>query len=132
MKTESVIQVTTDHKPNEPTEKARILAAGGSIIFYGVWRVNGTILPLHAASLQPVSSTDSASGMLATSRGFGDASLKPIVIATPEIFPRRKEADDMAIVRASRYSCFIQLISPARFCVPMESLTRLKMIKLAL
>jgi len=80
VKTESVIQVTTDHKPNEPTEKARILAAGGSIIFYGVWRVNG---------------------MLATSRGFGDASLKPIVIATPEIFPRRKEADDMAIILCS-------------------------------
>ena len=37
--------------------------------------------------------------MLATSRGFGDASLKPIVSATPEIFARSKEADDVAIVR---------------------------------
>ncbi len=43
VKQESVVQVTTDHKPNEPNEKARILAAGGSIIFYGVWRVNGTL-----------------------------------------------------------------------------------------
>jgi hypothetical protein len=42
-----------------------------------------------------------AAGMLATSRGFGDASLKPVVLATPEIFARSKEADDVAIVRAS-------------------------------
>lgn len=41
VKQDSVVQVTTDHKPNEPNEKARILQAGGSIIFYGVWRVNG-------------------------------------------------------------------------------------------
>ena len=39
--------------------------------------------------------------MLATSRGFGDASLKPVVLATPEIFPRQREADDVAIVRLS-------------------------------
>jgi hypothetical protein len=38
--------------------------------------------------------------MLATSRGFGDASLKPVVLATPEVFPRAKEADDLAIVSA--------------------------------
>ncbi len=53
VKQEAVIQVTTDHKPNEPSEKARILAAGGSIIFYGVWRVNGIIffvITLAAAS----------------------------------------------------------------------------------
>ena len=47
------------------------------------------------------SSSDSAPGMLATSRGFGDASLKPVVLATPEIFPRQREADDVAIVRLS-------------------------------
>ncbi len=132
VKTESVIQVTTDHKPNEPTEKARILAAGGSIIFYGVWRVNGKIPPFLAASRTPISIPTSATGMLATSRGFGDASLKPIVSATPEIFPRVKEADDLAIVRSSDRSCFFPLISPSRFCVPMVFLTRLKTIKSAL
>ena len=132
VKTESVIQVTTDHKPNEPTEKARILAAGGSIIFYGVWRVNGKIPPFLAASRTPISIPTTATGMLATSRGFGDASLKPIVSATPEIFPRVKEADDLAIVRSSDRSCFFPLISPSRFCVPMVFLTRLKTIKSAL
>jgi serine/threonine protein phosphatase PrpC len=43
----SVIQVTTDHTPNDSSEKARILASGGSIVFRdGCWRVNGTMLPL--------------------------------------------------------------------------------------
>ncbi len=53
VKQDSVVQVTIDHKPNEPNEKARILAAGGSIIFYGVWRVNGMIFHVlfAAASL---------------------------------------------------------------------------------
>jgi hypothetical protein len=39
--------------------------------------------------------------MLATSRGFGDAHLKPVVVATPQIFPRSKELDDVAIVSSS-------------------------------
>lgn len=50
VKQDSVVQVTIDHKPNEPSEKARILAAGGSIIFYGVWRVNGMIFHLLFAA----------------------------------------------------------------------------------
>ena len=55
VKKESVVQVTTDHKPNEPNEKARILAAGGRISFcQGAWRVNGIMFPLHISSHKPV------------------------------------------------------------------------------
>jgi hypothetical protein len=54
VKKESVVQVTTDHKPDEPKENARILAAGGSISFHGVWRVNGIMFPLHISSHKPV------------------------------------------------------------------------------
>ena len=50
VKQDSVVQITTDHKPNEPNEKARILQAGGSIIFYGVWRVNGEVFPAAISS----------------------------------------------------------------------------------
>jgi protein phosphatase 2C len=127
VKKDSVVQVTTDHKPNEPNEKARILAAGGSIIFYGVWRVNGALLPLFTPSRVPTI----VSGMLATSRGFGDASLKPVVLATPEIFPRSKEADDVAIVRILSFLVFL-FTSFGRFFVPMVCLTLSKTTKSAL
>lgn len=69
--------------------------------------------------------------MLATSRGFGDASLKPIVLATPEIFPRSKEVDDVAIVRVMYCPFFPLLIPSDRFFVPMVCLTLSKTSKLA-
>jgi len=61
------IKITTDHKPNEQTELARIKESGGSVSFKGVWRVGG---------------------MLAVSRAFGDGFLKEKgwLIATPDIF----------------------------------------------
>jgi hypothetical protein len=44
VKQASVVQVTTDHKPDDPGEKARIVAAGGTVEYdSGIWRVNGMI-----------------------------------------------------------------------------------------
>ncbi|EKX36793.1 hypothetical protein GUITHDRAFT_145529 [Guillardia theta CCMP2712] len=60
------IPLSDDHKPSRPDEQERIIAAGGSIIKIGVPRVDG---------------------LLATSRSFGDGSLKTsnkAVIADPE------------------------------------------------
>ena len=45
VKQASVVQVSTDHKPGDPGEKARIVAAGGTVEYvFGVWRVNGMIV----------------------------------------------------------------------------------------
>ncbi|OPY62197.1 MAG: Protein phosphatase 2C [Syntrophorhabdaceae bacterium PtaU1.Bin034] len=58
------VQLTIDHKPDLPGERARIEAAGGRVLFYDVPRVQGT---------------------LAMSRALGDASLKPYVTAEPRV-----------------------------------------------
>lgn len=59
------VALSTDHKPNTPSEKKRIEEKGGFVVnSYGTFRVNG---------------------LLATSRAFGDPILKPMVTAQPEI-----------------------------------------------
>lgn len=60
------IQLSRDHKPNDPIEIDRIRAAQGSISqdIYGTWRVGG---------------------MLAVARSFGDAYLYPSVTWAPDI-----------------------------------------------
>jgi protein phosphatase 1L len=56
--------LSDDHKPNRPDEAARIRALGGAVVFHGVWRV---------------------AGVLAVSRALGDRSLKPFVVARPDV-----------------------------------------------
>jgi protein phosphatase 1E len=51
------------HKPNRPDEQERIKAAGGCVVWFGAWRVDG---------------------VLAVSRSIGDAKLKHLVPAVPE------------------------------------------------
>lgn len=59
------VQLSTDHKPNDPKERARIEAIGGSVTLQrSTYRVNGT---------------------LAVARAFGDAALKPYVTSEAEI-----------------------------------------------
>jgi serine/threonine protein phosphatase PrpC len=59
-----VSMLTLDHKPNLPEELQRIEKDGGSVISFGVARVQG---------------------ILAVSRAIGDRSLKPYIIAEPRI-----------------------------------------------
>jgi serine/threonine protein phosphatase PrpC len=59
-----VRELTVDHRPDLPEEKARIEALGGRTVLLDVARVQG---------------------MLAMSRALGDAALKPYVIAEPRI-----------------------------------------------
>ncbi|KJE97181.1 protein phosphatase 1F [Capsaspora owczarzaki ATCC 30864] len=58
------ILLTKPHKPNDEAEKARIEESGGMVLFYGGWRVNGT---------------------LAVARAIGDKQLKEHVIGTPDV-----------------------------------------------
>lgn len=58
------IDVMEPHKPDREDEKKRIEDLGGCVVWYGAWRVNGT---------------------LSVSRAIGDAPHKPYVSATPDV-----------------------------------------------
>ncbi|KAL3844483.1 hypothetical protein ACJIZ3_001886 [Penstemon smallii] len=74
----AALPLSTDHKPDRPDEKERVEAAGGNILNWNGWRVQG---------------------VLATSRSLGDHYLKPFVICEPEVTVlRRIESDSFLIV----------------------------------
>uniref|UniRef100_A0AAV1UR60 PPM-type phosphatase domain-containing protein n=1 Tax=Peronospora matthiolae TaxID=2874970 RepID=A0AAV1UR60_9STRA len=72
--------LTSDHKPNRPDERRRIQELGGSVVFWGVWRVEG---------------------ILAVSRAIGDRMLKPLVVAEPEVKQLTRTKEDQYLVLAS-------------------------------
>jgi serine/threonine protein phosphatase PrpC len=72
--------LTSDHKPNRPDERRRIQELGGSVVFWGVWRVEG---------------------ILAVSRAIGDRMLKPFVVAEPEVKKFTRTETDRFVVLAS-------------------------------
>ena len=74
--------ITTDHKPNLPTERDRIEHNGGFVMQdpFGTWRVAGN---------------------LAVSRSFGDTYLHPFVTWVPEVFTFKTGPDMRAIFMAS-------------------------------
>ncbi|RLN50660.1 hypothetical protein BBJ28_00019893 [Nothophytophthora sp. Chile5] len=74
-------QLTTDHKATNADEKERVERAGGLILYVkGVARVDGR---------------------LAVTRAFGDAELRPHVIADPEVTTLELQRGDEYIVLAS-------------------------------
>lgn len=75
-----VTALTSDHKPNRPDERKRVQDLGGSVVFWGVWRVEG---------------------ILAVSRAIGDRMLKPFVIAEPEVKQHTRARNDWFLVVAS-------------------------------
>lgn len=75
------VELSTDHKPNNPEEKKRIEDLGGSVsLIKGTWRVEKT---------------------LALSRAIGDIHLKPYVIAQPDILHRRILDTDTWLILAT-------------------------------
>jgi len=76
----NVEPLSYDHKPNSDSEKARIEALGGKVVFWGVWRVEG---------------------ILAVSRAIGDRMLKKFVSAQPDFVSANITADDTYMVMAS-------------------------------
>jgi serine/threonine protein phosphatase PrpC len=73
------ISLSEDHKPDRPDEKKRIEDLGGTIVFWGVWRVNSC---------------------LALSRALGDKSLAPYIIPDPEITQRTLTPQDEFLIIA--------------------------------
>lgn len=76
----SAVPMSIDHKPNRDDERARIEAAGGRVVHFGTWRVEG---------------------ILAVARAIGDIHLKKWVISQPEIKTRELTLDDTALVLAT-------------------------------
>mmetsp|Transcript_12219 Transcript_12219/g.14812 ORF Transcript_12219/g.14812 Transcript_12219/m.14812 type:complete len:377 (+) Transcript_12219:234-1364(+) len=74
------MQLSYDHKPDRADERERITELGGSVIHWGVWRVEG---------------------VLAVSRAIGDRLLKDYVIPDPEVIRWVCSSDDMYIVLAT-------------------------------
>ncbi|XP_015110938.1 titin [Diachasma alloeum] len=60
----NVTQLVNPHRPDRTDEKDRVIRMGGSVMYYGMWRVDGN---------------------LAVSRAIGDAQYKPYVTGDPEI-----------------------------------------------
>lgn len=68
--------VTRDHKANREDEKKRIEELGGTVLFFGTWRVEG---------------------MLAVTRSFGDGVLKTLIPADPEVDVRDVPPSNMSV-----------------------------------
>eukprot|EP00929_Paragymnodinium_shiwhaense_P002357 TRINITY_DN10258_c0_g1_i1.p1 TRINITY_DN10258_c0_g1~~TRINITY_DN10258_c0_g1_i1.p1 ORF type:complete len:781 (+),score=240.20 TRINITY_DN10258_c0_g1_i1:182-2524(+) len=98
------LRCSEDHKPGRKDEQARIKKAGGVVgqDGRGVWRVGPRAESKFAKELQKGKKDESKMRwFLATSRSFGDATLKapdPIVIATPEIKVVDLTPEDWAVV----------------------------------
>ncbi|KAM3963010.1 LOW QUALITY PROTEIN: uncharacterized protein ACR2FA_002772 [Aphomia sociella] len=74
-----LMQLVRPHKPGRQDEKERIEAAGGSVMYWGTWRVNG---------------------QLAVSRAIGDAQYKPYVTARPDLASVDLDGDEDFVVVA--------------------------------
>lgn len=68
------VPLTRDHKPNDPHERARIEAAGGTVELDGFLDPQGVPFGCYRVN-----------GNLAMSRAIGDRSERPIVTAEPDI-----------------------------------------------
>jgi len=84
--------LTTDHKPNLPSERERIEALGGTVQWYGYL----------GPDRQPVTGMGAyrVNGNLAVSRALGDRLETPFVTAEPDIvhFNREKENDHFIVL----------------------------------
>eukprot|EP00128_Syssomonas_multiformis_P002156 Colp12_sorted_trinity150504_noHs@34718 len=73
------IDLLCPHKPEREDEKRRIEEAGGVVVWYGTWRVNG---------------------VLSVARAIGDRHLKSLVIGRPDVAHFELEGDEQYMVLA--------------------------------
>ncbi|XP_033115788.1 protein phosphatase 1E-like [Anneissia japonica] len=79
MKQGRAITVMNPHKPDREDEKKRIEELGGCVVWFGAWRVNGS---------------------LAVSRAIGDADHRPYVSGTPDVTSVKLDGDEDCFVLA--------------------------------
>jgi serine/threonine protein phosphatase PrpC len=87
------VDLTLDHKPNIESEKARVEALGGKVVWCGVVDDDGK--PVPNAGIYRVN------GNLALSRAIGDRSERPAVTSKPDLTTYDIEDDDEFIVLGS-------------------------------
>jgi serine/threonine protein phosphatase PrpC len=89
----SAIDLTRDHKPNDPIEEERIEARGGYVAWCGDTDTQGN--PIEGSGIYRVN------GNLALSRAIGDRSERPAVCAAPEISVTPITPEDEFLVLAT-------------------------------
>jgi serine/threonine protein phosphatase PrpC len=89
----SAIDLTRDHKPNDPIEGERIEARGGYVAWCGDTDTQGN--PIEGSGIYRVN------GNLALSRAIGDRSERPAVCAEPEISVTPITQEDEFLVLAT-------------------------------
>jgi len=73
------VQIMNPHKPEREDERKRIEALGGCVVWFGAWRVNGS---------------------LSVSRAIGDVSYKPYISGEPDVISVERDASDDYLVLA--------------------------------
>jgi serine/threonine protein phosphatase PrpC len=89
----SAIDLTRDHKPNDPIEEERIEARGGYVAWCGDTDTHGS--PIEGSGIYRVN------GNLALSRAIGDRSERPAVCADPEFSVTPITPEDEFLVLAT-------------------------------
>lgn len=86
------IELTRDHKPNDPVEKERVEALGGTVKWYGYVDAEGVPIEPYGAYR--------VNGNLAVSRAIGDRDLRPYVSGEVEIkqFERDFDKDEFIVI----------------------------------
>lgn len=86
------VDLTRDHKPNCPSELARIQALGGNVHWHGFYHADGR--PMDGTGVYRVN------GNLAVSRAVGDSTEKPFISGEPDVrgVPLDSDGDQFLIV----------------------------------
>lgn len=86
------VALTRDHKPNDPTEQARVESLGGTVKWYGYVDAQGEPIEPYGAYR--------VNGNLAVARAIGDRDLRPYVCGEVDIrqVPRDFAKDEFIVV----------------------------------
>lgn len=92
------IDLTRDHKPNDPIERRRIESLGGNVVWCGQRDTDGN--PIIRNKLGGYSGVYRINGNLALSRAIGDRSEKPLVSAKVDIeqWELNAETDEFVVL----------------------------------
>lgn len=86
------VELTRDHKPNDPSEQSRIESLGGTVKWHGYVDAQGEPIEPYGAYR--------INGNLAVARAIGDRDLRPFVSGEPEVkaFKRDENRDEFIVI----------------------------------